>query len=192
MRSLESRFGARTLKTREVIQDLAMKKGKEIAAERRALQQFGEKLDKETNGAWVLHSLKGLVIEATESAIIVVDAVRIVAQIKHIRKGYGFQVKHVHLKAPKAVLEARYKSRGDANVKELTSYSQVRLNKTESRVKELEESADIVIDTSLCTAEDVFTRASSHLGLYPRDYDRLVDVIVGKRGKRSHRILPLS
>jgi adenylosuccinate synthase len=177
--SLESRFGARTLKTREVIQDLAAKKRKEIASERQALQLFGEKLDKDTGGAWVLHALKSLVLDASEGAIIVVDAVRIVGQIKHIRKGYGFQVKHVHLKAPEAVLEARYKQRGDANVKELASYSQVRRNRTESGVKKLEESADIVIDTSLCTAEDVFTRASSHLGLFPRDYDRLVDVIVG-------------
>jgi adenylosuccinate synthase len=167
------------LKTREVIQDLALKKGKEIASERRALQAFGEKLDKDTGGAWVLHALKNLVLEASEESIIVVDAVRIIGQIKHIRRGYGFLVKHVHLSAPDSVLEDRYKQRGDGNVKELSTYSQVRGNRTESRVVQLEKSADIVIDTSLCTPEDVFTRASSHLGLYPRDYQRLVDVIVG-------------
>jgi adenylosuccinate synthase len=85
----------------------------------------------------------------------------------------------VHLKAPDSVLKSRYKGRGDANVKELSSYSEVRKNRTEAAVNELEDSANIVIDTSLCTPEDVFTRASSRLGLFPHDYDRLVDVIVG-------------
>ena len=179
VQALELRFGTQTLKTREVMQELASKRGREVASERVALQLFGEKLDRDTKGAWVLNALKRLVLEAAEDAIVVVDAVRILDQIKQIRRAYGFQVKHVHLTAPKQVLESRYAHRTKKNVKELRSYSQVGSNPTEARVAELEVSADIVIDTSLCTPEDVFTRACSHLGLYPRDYHRLVDVIVG-------------
>ena len=179
VRFLESRFGALTVKTREVIRDLASKRGQSIASERRALQLFGEKLDKSTKGAWVRQALEHLVRDVADDAIVVVDAVRILPQIKEIRKAYGFQVKHVHLKAPKSVLESRYKDRHPAEVQELSSYSLVGRDRTEARVAELEASADIVIDTSLCTPEDVFTRTSSHLGLYARDYDRLVDVIVG-------------
>lgn len=176
--ALESRFGARTLKTKEVIQSLAAKRGKKIASERRTLQLFGQKLDRDTGGAWIVPALDQLVRDCTEDAIIIVDAVRIIEQVKEIRKGYGFAVKHLHLKAPNDVLEMRYKER-EPKIEELGSYSQVRKNRTEAKVELLEESADIVIDTSLCTEDDVATRAASHLGLFARDYDRLVDVVVG-------------
>lgn len=179
VQALEQRFGAHTLKTREVMVGLASKKGQKLASERLALQEFGEKLDRNTKGAWVLSALKNVVLNVDEDAIVVVDAVRILEQIKQVRRAYGFQVKHVHLTAPKNVIERRYSKRRKASVKELLSYAQVEENPTEARVEELKESADIVVDTSLCTPEDVFTRVCSHLGLYPRDYHRLVDVIIG-------------
>lgn len=179
VRALESHFGTLTLKTREVMQELASKQKRRVASERVALQLFGEKLDRDTKGAWVLNALKRVELGAAEDAIVVVDAVRILDQIKQIRRAYGFQVKHIHLTAPTDVLESRYTERLGSDIKELGSYTEVAKNPTEAAVIELQESADIVIDTSLCTPEDVFTRASSHLGLYPRDYHRLVDVIVG-------------
>jgi adenylosuccinate synthase len=179
VRALESRFGAHTLKTREVMLDLASKKGRQIASERTALQIFGEKLDRDTKGQWVLNALTHVVLNVAEDSIVVVDAVRIIDQIKQIRRAYGFQVKHLHLTAPPHVLKSRYAHRTKTNVRELRSYSQVRNNPTEAGVTALQDSADIVIDTSLCTPEDVFTRTCSHLGLYPRAYHRLVDVIVG-------------
>ncbi len=176
---LEEHFDTRTLKTREVIVELASKKGRKIASERLALQEFGEKLDRDTKGAWVLNALTTVVLDSDENAIVVVDAVRILEQIKQIRRAYGFLVKHVHLTAPKLILESRYLHRPEANVKELRSYAHVGENPTEAGVEDLQESADIVVDTSLCKPQDVFTRVSSHLGLYPRDYHRLVDVIIG-------------
>ena len=179
VRTLEEHFDTRTLKTREVLLELASRKRRKLASERMALQEFGEKIDRDTNGAWVLSALKNVVLGANEDAIVVVDAVRILEQIRQIRRAYGFQVKHVHLTAPKQILESRYAERTTASVQELQSYAQVKENPTEARVEELQESADIVIDTSLCTEQDVFTRVSSHLGLYPRDYHRLVDVLVG-------------
>ena len=39
--------------------------------------------------------------------------------------------------------------------------------------------ADVVILTDRCTHEDVLIRAASHVGLYGREYSRLVDVLVG-------------
>jgi adenylosuccinate synthase len=56
VRALGSRFGAQTLKTREVMLDLASKKGRRVALERVALQLFGEKLDRDTKGEWVLNA----------------------------------------------------------------------------------------------------------------------------------------
>jgi adenylosuccinate synthase len=52
-------------------------------------------------------------------------------------------------------------------------------NDTERRVPKLAVIADVVIETDRCTVNDVLIRAASHLGLYGREYLRLVDVIVG-------------
>lgn len=39
--------------------------------------------------------------------------------------------------------------------------------------------ADVVIKTDRCTRDDVVVRAACHLGLYGREYSRLVDVLIG-------------
>lgn len=46
-------------------------------------------------------------------------------------------------------------------------------------VEKLAKTADVVIDTSRCTEDDVVTLAASYLGLYEREYSRLVDVLIG-------------
>lgn len=171
------------LKTKEVIRELALKKrGKEIEAERRALQDFGTYLDEETKGQWVRDALRRLVskVDSTNpAAIVIVDAVRIPEQIKAIRKAYGFLVRHIHLHTPLTTLERRYKRRKDSGIKELESFSAVHNEKTESRVSKLEKIADAVIDTELCRKEDVLAKASTYLALHSRNYGRLVDVVVG-------------
>lgn len=139
VRALESHFGTLTLKTREVMQELASKQKRRVASERVALQLFGEKLDRDTKGAWVLNALKRVALGATEEAIVVVDAVRILDQIKQIRRAYGFQVKHIHLTAPTDVLESRYTERLGSDIKELGSYTEVAKNPTEAAVIELQD-----------------------------------------------------
>ncbi len=170
------------LKTKQLIKDLAIKRlGNELPAERRALQDFGDRLDRETKGQWVRDALTTLVNRYTitePSSIFVVDAVRIPAQIKAIREAYGFSVTHIHLSAPKDELNDRYKQR-KSGLREFKSFAEVEKNSTELRVQQLEQIADIVIDTKLCTPADVLVRAASHLGLFTREYGRLVDVIVG-------------
>ena len=108
-----------------------------------------------------------------------VDAVRILPQIRAIRKAYEFAVKHVHLEAPDSILEARYKGRDPHGIKELPRYSDVGRDTTESRVTDLKQSADFVLDTERCTPEGVLVRVATYLGLITRDYSRLVDVYVG-------------
>lgn len=66
-----------------------------------------------------------------------------------------------------------------AGFQELGSFSEAERNKTEARVKQLEDAADFVIDTSRCLEQAVLVRAATHLGLYSRAYDRRVDVVVG-------------
>lgn len=142
------------------------------------MQLFGEKLDRQTEGAWVRDSLAKFVRQLPDDAVVLVDAVRIPEQIAAIRQA-NFRVMHIHLKAPTRVLAERYKTRSRADFKELQSYSQAEQNKTEKRVARLESIADIVVNTELCTERDVLVRAATHLGFYPKDYDRIVDVVVG-------------
>jgi adenylosuccinate synthase len=180
---LNEQFGFHPLKTKEVIQSLARQKsGKEIEPERRAMQKFGQALDRETNGRWVRDALNRLLRDlgsAAPEALIVVDAVRIPEQIKAIRQAYSFSVVHVHLKAPKEVLAERYGDRHVEGFQELSSFSEAEKNRTEARVKKLEDAADFVIDTSSCLHQAVLVRAATHLGLFSRAYDRRVDVIIG-------------
>lgn len=170
------------LKTKNLIRELASKKlRRELPAERRALQDFGDKLDRDTAGNWVRDALVSLVNQNTSveaSSIFVVDAVRISRQIKAIREAYGYSVKHIHLKAPEEELEARYKHR-ESDLRELKSLRDVLKNPTEASVDDLEKSADVVVDTQACTPDDVLVKTATHLGLFAREYSRLVDVIVG-------------
>lgn len=182
--SLSSHFdNIHVLKTKEVIKELAIKKlGREIDAERRAMQEYGDLLDQETKGEWVRDALKKLLTRLGSSeanSVVLVDAVRISDQIKAIRSAYGYAVTHIHLQAPTATLTERYRGRKYSGLRELASFTETEKNQTEARVAELEKAADVVIDTKLCTKKDVFVRAAAHLVLYPCDYGRLVDVIVG-------------
>jgi adenylosuccinate synthase len=170
------------LKTKDLIQELAKRRSTgTLRAERRAMQDFGDQLDRETQGKWVRDGLVTLINQYTTleaSPIFIVDAVRILPQVRAIREAYGFSVIHIHLNAPEAELEERYKSRS-SGLEELKSYKEVEKNPTESRIGSLERSADVVVNTHACSLEDVLVRAATHLGLFTREYARLVDVIVG-------------
>src|ERR1039458_3689828 len=161
------------LKTKDLIQELAKRRSTDtLRAERRAMQDFGDQLDRETEGKWVRDGLVTLINQHTTleaSPIFIVDAVRILPQVRAIREAYGFSVIHIHLNAPEAELEERYKSRS-SGLKELKSYKEVEKNTTESRIGDLEESADVVVNTHACSPEDVLVRAANHLGLFTREY----------------------
>jgi adenylosuccinate synthase len=165
------------LKTHECLTALNPK----VPKERKALQEFGEALDRTTKGKWVLTALQKRIVDKgiPPSGIIILDAARIKSQIEAIRGGYGRDVLHIHLIAPDEVLAKRYKNRKQGPIKELPTYREVLANKTESEVPKLGEAADVIIDSQQNTPDDIFTRAACHIGLYGRDYERLVDVLVG-------------
>lgn len=171
--TLVSRYSIQRLKTRQLIH--AAVGG---AVERERLQQAGESLDRETGGKWVAAALESFVKDMPAAAVVLVDAVRIEPQIKAIRDAFGPSVIHVHLTAPRDVLSGRYQNR-KGEVQELKSYDAVRMSATEAQIDALAPIADIVIDTNRNTPEDVVVRVASHLGLYGRSVDRLVDVLVG-------------
>ena len=166
-------YGHRLFKTRDLIASLT---GSEPA--RGQLQRAGERLDRRTNGRWVASALERNVSRLDADVTVIVDAVRIKLQIEAIRDAFGQRVVHVHLTAPLEVLAERYSARSGA-VKESKIYNSVRRDPTERHIEQLKDAADVVIDTQQNTQDDVFTRVASHLGLYGRGVERLVDVLIG-------------
>jgi adenylosuccinate synthase len=173
-RKLVSNYQYKLLKTRVLIQTVTRSQ-----AERAQLQRAGELLDRRTRGRWVADALAREVARLDDQvSAVVVDSVRIKMQVDAVRDAFGSRVVHIHLTAPVTVLARRYHSRS-GRVKELQSYDAVRRDPTESQIGDLEQAADVVIDTQRNTPEDVLVRVASHLGLYGRGAERLVDVLVG-------------
>jgi adenylosuccinate synthase len=181
--ALQSQFGIRRLKTQDVIVEITG-----VDRERRALQQAGEKLDRTTDGAWVAQALARLVTAnasaPTDSAPdtwILVDSVRIPAQIDHIRRSFGPRVVHIHITAPRDELARRYEARKQSHpaMAELPTYDEVASNPTEAAVERLQDLADLVINTLHSTERDVVVRVAAQLGLFGRGFEKLVDVLVG-------------
>jgi adenylosuccinate synthase len=159
---------------------LTSRLGDKAIEERGALQLAGERLDRQTKGAWVRDEARSQIESLPQDSFIIIDSVRVKSQLDQIRESYGRRVVHLHLRAPEDVLTRRYADRtGTAQFKELKSYAEVQANRTERNVRKLERDADIVIDTARCTMADVEIRAAAHLGFSGRDPGRLVDVIVG-------------
>lgn len=173
---LVKRYGARRISTHEL---LSQRLGGKVDEERGALQVAGEELDRSTRGVWVRDGASRI-IERSPDTLVIVDSVRIKAQVDAFRETYGKRVAHVHLRAPLSELKKRYAARrSTTKFREFGSYTKVRSNPTERNVSNLGSDADIVIDTARCTAQDVEVRAAAHLGLSAREAMPLVDVIVG-------------
>jgi len=173
---LVKRFKAEHYKTSWLLEQRA---AGSVELERTAMQEFGERLDRDTSGAWVAQDLVPQINKLDSQAIVVVDAVRIAGQIDALRDGLPRQVIHVHLSAPREELERRDRRRPKSRFKEKATYAEVLDNRTEAQVPNLIHDADIVIDTQSNTPKDVEVRAASYLGLNARDPGALVDVIVG-------------
>lgn len=147
-------------------------------ANRQAYQSAGDKLDSSTDGQWIQLQLMRLQSELPDDCSLVVDAVRIQKQIDHIRDAFGARVFHIHLTAPQERLAQRYRKRS-AKFKEFKTYDEARKNPTEANIEDLQNKADSLIDTELCSNHDVLVRVSAHLGLLGLAEERLVDVLVG-------------
>lgn len=176
--SLHARYGARVVRSHELLEQIATERHGRGLGERRALQEFGELLDRETGGAWLADAVNALAQDLPDRSVIVVDAVRIQAQVDSLRDQLGRQVVHVHVHAPVGELAVRYPRKTGA-ITELDTYEQVQQNPTERDVHRLADTADISIDTAQNTPLDVEVRAAARLGLLPSPGEQLVDVLVG-------------
>jgi adenylosuccinate synthase len=172
---LRKRFKMDLLKTKEIIRQ----RFPASESERGTLQKLGEQLDRKTSGGWVRDEVTRYLEENPKAELLLIDAVRIEEQVEAIRKAFGPKVFHIHLDAPDDVLSIRYRDRKQPDVKEFGSYSQVVKNRTEQRINRLRGVADAVIQTNRCTPDDVLVIAASNLGLYGRQHEELVDVVIG-------------
>src|SRR5258708_1171059 len=174
---LVARYSAHHISTHVL---LSRRLGSQAVEERGALQEAGQRLDRQTKGAWILDEMAPELDLLPRDTLIVVDAIRMRGQLDALRNRYGRRVTHLHLKAPLPDLERRYAGRlRNSKFREFKSYSKVRENRTERNVRNLSDDADVVIDTASCTEADVEVRAAAHLGLSGRSGSPLVDVLVG-------------
>lgn len=176
-RRMAARFDFQHIKTWSFIQS----RGQHLRLERSALQEFGQRLDEKTGGAWLCEDFQKIERDKNPEALFVLDSVRHPGQIEFLRKAYRRRIIHVHLTANKKELERRYNERKKVktDIVELKSYAEVLSNRTERAVDQLGDTADILINSDLSNEEDVVIRVASHLGWYGRESQRLVDVIVG-------------
>jgi len=172
-RALAERFGFENLKTHELI---AQALGTE--PNREDLQKDGARLDRRTRGKWVVSALAERMGSDLEGRTVIVDSVRRLSQIEAFRQAHGSRVTHIHVTAPDDVLSERYEER-DGTIREMGSYADVAKDPTERFARKLGKGADIVLDTSANTLEDVLVRAAGQLGLYGGLPERLVDVLIG-------------
>ncbi len=182
---LVDQFNFEVFKTKEVLQIIASEKIKKREISRIDLQEFGENLDVSTKGRWVIEHFQKQFFRKIESTnLIVIDSARILDQIRAFREAYSIYVVHIHLSANPKTLYSRYvermKATSSLTVSEIKSqYSKVKNNNTETKVNELKNDADLVIDTDKCNKSDIVTRVASYLRLLPTTENNLVDVIVG-------------
>lgn len=175
---LADRYGAVHIRTSEIMRDLAIARGEGLPGERRAMQDFGDRLDTDTGCSWVSDWLSEKIAdEEVAGDLIVVDAARRATQIERLRDAYPM-VTHIHVHAPEDELSRRYSGRV-SGLQELENYAEVRKNATEEQVTELAAEADVSIDTQRCTIGDVEARAAAALRLPAARSGRYVDVLVG-------------
>lgn len=177
---LAERFDLAYVRTQELMHDAAARAGDPLPNERRALQDYGEKLDRDTREEWVSDGVAALVARGEiKASLIVIDAVRTVGQIEALRSAFPALVTHIHVDAPREVLDARYRLRTNSGITELTSYDDVVENATEARVSSMREDADVAVDTNRSSVRDVLVRAAAALGLWSSRSTQLVDVFIG-------------
>lgn len=177
--NLAERFGFEVFKTRVVLARIH----DEANPDRLSLQELGNRLDKSTQGLWVIKEFqKQIFPEPLAGSLHVIDAARILKQLTALRQAFGASVVHVHLLASDERLFERYvlaygQGRRTKTIRE--EYRKAKADNTERQVDSLADYADLVINTDVCSGADLAVRVGTFLGL-PSSYHRQsVDVVVG-------------
>lgn len=170
---LHQRYEFKILSSKDPIIKEAAKSRKK-GDKREVYQHVGNKLDKETNGEWLVNFFQEELIQHDR---IVIDAVRIKPQIDAFRSRYGNSVIHIHLTGDSEELKQRFLKR-DENLTE-EDYKKYKSDPTEKKVNNLNTNADLVINTSSIYSEDATLLIANKLDLLSRLDSRNVDVVIG-------------
>lgn len=181
---LIDKFDFKGIRTKDELKSIEQKLKQNIEKDRIYLQKLGEKLDIKEKGKWVLDYFNREFEKIfNQESFFVVDAVRTLHQIEHFRNAYSFSVFHLHLTATDSCLQKRFLEREEvahlSKKQALEKYKIAKSDNTERKVNELKSEADFVINTELCTKEDVLTRVLSFFKLLAPIKNELVDVIIG-------------
>lgn len=177
-KNLVAHHGFQLVKTSDVLRDIA--RSRRVREGRIELQQLGDELDTASSGQWVRDAVAEILRDRPDQDI-VVDAVRISAQIDQFRALFGPLVVHVHLWASATTLRRRFENR-KANGREVDrtiTYEQANINKTEREVDRLNREADLAVNTDFSDPNDTYIRVSSRLGLFAPLRGAFVDVVIG-------------
>lgn len=131
--------------------------------DRKELQRAG--LERQfQRGEWMADEVTRLTRDHPTAGVIVVDAVRTVEQVREIRDlALGkWRVLHVHLMANDQHLAELYNSRARSSDSGV-GWSVAKESLTETAMIALESGADLAIDTSRITSDDVAVRVGSRL-----------------------------
>ncbi|HEX3678999.1 MAG TPA: hypothetical protein VHU90_04690 [Galbitalea sp.] len=144
--------GAEIVSSRGLLKVEARHRGVALR-KRRDLQNFGTALDLSTDGEWLPAALESVLGRLPSDHVVVVDSVRMAVQLRAFKDKFDGQVVHVHLTANDADREARFLARR-AERDRGSTFEDVSVDVTESRVEAIAESADLVVDTSASTIDE--------------------------------------
>ncbi|MCA7927177.1 AAA family ATPase [Burkholderia cenocepacia] len=122
-----------------------------LPADRRGLQELGDRFDAETDFRWIVDEVALPSLSAsTGKTRWLVDAVRKPKQVEHFKALEGVNVVHVHLTAPEEILRKRYEARLAGSTVGLSapSYEAAISHPNEVAARSLIQIADIVVDVT--------------------------------------------
>lgn len=171
---MEQNYAACHISTSDILSASA---GRDL--DRSELQQIGLE-EQFQGGEWIADAAMRSILDHPATKVVVVDAVRTVKQVRTIRDltAGRWQILHVHLTANNQQLTERYHARarqGDSGV----DWSVATGSSTEKGILTLGSDADLAIDTSIATPDDVAVRISSRVHSERQKYTPCVDALVG-------------
>ena len=176
--SLVTEFGYRIFRSSEILVEVA--KGRNVDADRLSLQKLGDQLDSETNHRWLFNAFQEGVKGLPDSEPVVIDNIRTAEQLECFRTSRHLDVLHVHLYAPKEVLQGRFdKVIAKRKQETASSYDEADPLKDLEDIESFKRDADVRINTGRTDNRDNVVRVAARLGLYSPPTNRCVDVIVG-------------
>jgi nicotinamide riboside kinase len=88
------RFNTHRISTRQLLIDAGAEN------DRASLIEAGKRLDRDSDGTWVLEGSRKYIAQNERCDVILIDAVRTERQIDHLREAFGERFVHIHVDVP--------------------------------------------------------------------------------------------